>query len=80
MENETKPTWFQKLLKFLVIPTIIANLIQSLTMDETGWSLKKILTVYSVYIAAQGTFKIIASPTFTATTGLWLIISWLAWH
>lgn len=76
--TEIKLSWFQKFLKFLVIPTIVANLIKALSMDEGGFSLKKLLTVYAVYVAASGTFKIIASPEFTATTGLWLIITWLS--
>lgn len=73
----TKPSLFQKFLKFLVLPTIIANLIKSLTMDDQGFSLKKLGFVYSTYKAGQYTDAIISKPTFTMSAGLYLVGFWL---
>lgn len=77
MENTTNLSLFQKFLKFLVIPTIVANLIKSLTMDEGGFSLKKIMAVYGLWKAAKYSDEIIASPNFTMQAGLILVGIWI---
>ena len=69
----TKLTTFQKLLKFLILPTIVANLIKALTMDETGFSLKKLLAIYATVEAARLSFKFGDEKNVIWLLGFWLI-------
>jgi len=68
---------YKGLLKLLWFPKIVANILQSLTMDETGYSLKKILTVFSVFEGAKMSHEIIAKPNFTMSAGLTILAYWL---
>ena len=68
---------YQGLLKLLWFPKIVANILQALTMDESGYSLKKILTVFSVLEGAKMSHEIIAKPNFTMSAGLTILAYWL---
>lgn len=68
---------YKGLLKLLWFPTVVANLLQALTMDEKGYSLKKIGFVFATAEAAKMSHEIIAKPTFDMKTGLWIIAFWL---
>ncbi len=67
-------TWWQKLLKFLVFPGIIANIFNALTMGPEGYSLKKILACYGTWIAGNVTDKWACKENAIA-----FAILWLAW-
>lgn len=77
MENATPTTeklnWFQKFLKLLFIPGIIANIFNALTMDDKGYSLKKILAVYGTYIAGEVTKRYACKENAIAFVIIWLI-------
>lgn len=68
---------YKGLLKLLWFPKVIANFLQSLTMDETGYSLKKILAVFATFEGAKMSHEIIAKPGFTMSTGLAIVAYWL---
>lgn len=68
---------YKEILKLLWFPKIIANLFQSLTMDETGFSLKKILAVFATFEGAKMSHEIIAKPNFTMSAGLTILAYWL---
>lgn len=73
--------FFQKLytgiLKLLWFPGVMANLLLSLTMDEKGFSLKKLGFVFATFEAAKMSHEMIAKPTFTMSAGLYLVGFWL---
>lgn len=77
MVEEIKLSLFQKFLKLLIIPTIVANLIKMLTMDESGWSLKKFLSIFATFEAAKMSHEVIAKDTFTMFAGMMIIGFWL---
>lgn len=68
---------YKGLLKLLWFPKIVANFLQSLTMDETGYSLKKILAVFATFEGAKMSHEIIAKPNFTMSAGLTILAYWL---
>lgn len=68
---------YKGILKFLWFPRIVANILQSLTMDETGFSLKKILAVFATFEGAKMSHEIIAKPNFTMSAGLTILAYWL---
>lgn len=59
---------------FLFLPRQLANLLSALSMDDKGWSLKKILACYGTYIAAKVTLKHSCEQNSIA-----FVIIWLAW-
>ena len=65
------------ILKLLWFPTVVAKLLQSLTMDENGYSLKKLGFCFSTFEAAKMSHDMIAKPTFTMSAGLYLVGFWL---
>ncbi len=74
MENiPEKLNWFQKFMKFLFFPQIIANIFNALTMDDKGYSLKKILACYGTYIAGELTKKWAVEANAIAFAILWLV-------
>lgn len=58
----------------LFISRQLANLLSALSMDDKGWSLKKILAVYGTYIAAKVTINHACKENAIA-----FVIIWLAW-
>lgn len=68
---------YQGILKALWFPTVIANILRALTMDETGYSLKKILSVFATFEGAKMSHEIIAKPGFTMNAGLTIVLYWL---
>jgi hypothetical protein len=73
--------WLEKvyngLLNLLWFPRVIANLLRSLTMDEHGFSLKKLGFVFATFEGAKMSHEIIAKTTFTMNAGLTLVAYWL---
>jgi hypothetical protein len=70
---------YKGLLKLLWFPKIIGNVLQALTMDETGYSLKKILAVFATFEGAKMSHEIIAKPNFTMSAGLTILAYWLVY-
>ena len=68
---------YKGILKLLFFPTVIANLFHALTMDENGYSLKKIGFVFATAEAAKMSHEIINKPQFDMGTGKWIIAFWL---
>lgn len=68
---------YKGILKLLFFPQVLANLFHALTMDENGYSLKKIGFVFATAQAAKMSHEIISKPTFDMHTGLWIIGFWL---
>lgn len=69
--------FYKAVLKFLWVPTVLANLISALTMDEKGFSLKKLGFCFAIYEASKMSHEVIASPNFTMATGITIIGYWL---
>lgn len=67
-----KENMFKSLILF--IPRIIANIFNALTMDDKGYSLKKILAVYGTVIAGKITLTHACKENAIA-----FVIIWLAW-
>jgi hypothetical protein len=63
--------WIKSLLFF--IPRQLANLLSALAMGEGGWSLKKILALYSTWVAADLSEKMIAPNNVLILVLFWLI-------
>ena len=59
---------------FLFVPKIISNLFNALTMDEKGYSLKKILAVYGTVIAGK-----ITIDHANLQNCITFVLIWLAW-
>ena len=72
---ETQLTTFQKFMKFLFFPQIIANIFNALTMDEKGYSLKKILAVHGSAVAGTITIQNINATNYLLTLLIWLVWS-----
>jgi len=70
---------YKGLLKLLWFPKIVANILQALTMDETGYSLKKILAIFATFEGAKMSHEIIAKPNFTMSAGLTILAYWLVY-
>jgi hypothetical protein len=68
---ENKENWIKSLVFF--IPRQIANLLSALAMGENGWSLKKILALYSTWVAADLSEKQIAPNNVLILVLLWLV-------
>jgi hypothetical protein len=68
---------YKGILKLLWFPKIIGNFLQALTMDETGYSLKKILAIFATFEGAKMSHEIIAKPNFTMSAGLTILAYWL---
>ena len=68
---------YRGILKLLFFPSVIARLFESLTMDEKGFSLKKLGFCFATFEAAKMSHEMIAKPTFTMSAGLYLVGFWL---
>jgi hypothetical protein len=69
MENQ-EPIWKQAA---FYIPRLIASFMSALSMDEKGLSLKKILSTYATWEAAQITNKEIAPNNVIILVLIWLV-------
>jgi hypothetical protein len=67
----TTEHWIKSLVFF--IPRQLANLLSALAMGEQGWSLKKILALYSTWVAADLSEKQIAPNNVLILVLLWLV-------
>lgn len=70
--DEKKELWIKTALFFPF--RIIASLLSALSMDDKGWSLKKILAAYSTYLAGEFT-----KEHLTKENTIILVIVWLAY-
>lgn len=70
---------YQGVLKLMFFPAVLAKLFQALTMDENGYSLKKLGFVFATFEAAKMSHEIIAKPGFTMSAGLTIVLYWLVY-
>lgn len=57
----------------LFVPRIITNLFHALTMDEKGYSLKKILAVVSTEAARELSMKFVSAQNVILLVIIWLV-------
>jgi len=69
--EETKEHWLRTALMYPF--RIVASLLSSLSMDDKGWSLKKILAAYSTYLAGEFTKSHLAPNNVIVLVAMWLI-------
>jgi len=68
---------YKGILKLLFFPAVIARLFQALTMDESGYSLKKLGFCFATFEGAKMSHDMIAKENFTMSAGLYLVGFWL---
>jgi len=68
-----KQNWFQKFMGYLFFPQIIANIFNALSMDDKGYSLKKIMACYATIMAGKCTVQWACKENAIAFTIVWLI-------
>jgi len=67
MENEK---WYKSGLLFF--PRIISSLFSALSMDDKGWSLKKILAVFATWEAGKFTSEKLADNNVIVLVLIWI--------